>query len=96
MVFEWNEGKSERNARDRGLPFSLARRLFDGPVVEAVDLRDWDEVRVKAFGVIDGRGYVVVYTDRDGVRRIISFRDASRSERAFYWRRLRAGVGDDD
>jgi uncharacterized protein len=92
MRFEWDEAKSERNARERGLPFALAPRLFEGPVVEADDPRDWGERRVKAVGVIEGREYVVVYTQRGEARRIISFRDAARPERDLYWRTLRSGM----
>ncbi len=40
MRFEWDEAKPERNARERGLPFALAVRVFEGPVVEADDPRD--------------------------------------------------------
>jgi uncharacterized protein len=89
-------GRSEsaRNAQERGLPFSLAQRLFEGPTVEAVDPRDWGETRVKAIGVIDGHAFVVVYADRGSVRRLISFRDVDRKERALYWRALRAGTTD--
>ena len=95
MRYEWDEAKSAHYARERGLPFSLARRLFDGPTVEAVDQRDWGETRVKAVGVIDGHAFVVVYTDRGSVRRLISFRDADLKERAVYWRVLRAGTIDE-
>lgn len=88
MLFEWDATKSERNARERGLPFELASRLFDRPTVELVDPRPWSEKRVKAIGVIDGREYVVVYTERAEVRRLISFRDAHRKERDFFWRMM--------
>jgi uncharacterized DUF497 family protein len=94
MRFIWDDGKSARNERERGLPFTLAQRLFDGPIVEADDPRDWGERRVKAIGVIDGREYVVIYTDRKDGRRIISFRDAKRQERRTFWLALRARAGD--
>jgi uncharacterized DUF497 family protein len=89
MQFEWDPAKAERNRLERGLPFELATRLFDGPVVEATDPRDWDETRIKAIGVIDGREYVVVYVDRGERRRIISLRDAAAKERRLYWEALR-------
>jgi len=88
MRFEWDEAKSARNEAERGLPFDLARRLLTGPVVEALDPRSWSEQRVKAIGMIDGRAFVVVFTDRGEARRIISFRDAHRQERELYWRAL--------
>jgi uncharacterized DUF497 family protein len=49
---------------------------------------------VKAIGVIDGREYVVIYTDRTDGRRIISFRDAKRQERRTFWLALRSRAGD--
>jgi hypothetical protein len=89
MGFEWDEAKAARNAIERGLPFELAARLFDGPVVEADDPRPWPERRVKAIGPIDGRLCVVACTDRGEARRITLLRGAHRDERALYWRILR-------
>ncbi|MFO1047292.1 MAG: BrnT family toxin [Geminicoccaceae bacterium] len=94
MRYEWDHAKSEANARERGLDFALAVRLFEGPTLEARDPRQWGEIRVKAIGVIEGRELVVVYTDRGDMRRIISFRDAARAERQLYWREIRAGWSD--
>ena len=90
MDFEWDETKSERNLIDRGLPFDLAESLFEGPVIEQRDdRRDYREVRIRAIGRVGGRILLCVYTDRDGVRRIISLRYANRRERNAY----RAGEG---
>jgi uncharacterized DUF497 family protein len=85
MEFEWDEAKSERNRIERGLPFDLAEALFNGPLVERTDdRRDYGEVRVQVIGQIGTSILVCVYTDRDGVRRIISLRDANRRERNAY------------
>jgi uncharacterized protein len=85
MDFEWDETKSERNRVKRGLPFSVAIELFEGFVVEQVDdRRNYGEKRVKAIGVSSGRILACVYTDRESTRRIISLRNASRSERDGY------------
>ena len=46
--------------------------------------RDYGEPRVVAMGEIDEEVYVVVYTPRESVRRIISARPASRRERDVY------------
>lgn len=64
--------------RERGFGFEYAARLFAGPTLEVVDRRrDYGEERIKAIGEIDGRVYVVIYTDRPGVRWIISAWKAS-------------------
>jgi uncharacterized DUF497 family protein len=87
--FDWDEAKSAINLRDRGLPFALARLLFDGPTLEAPDDRqDYGEVRIRAYGEIHGRAMACVFTDRavSGrvVRRIISLRKANSLEAREY------------
>jgi uncharacterized DUF497 family protein len=78
MEFNWDLAKHERRRRDRGFGFDYAARIFAGPTVEAVDRRrDYGEERVRAIGEIDGRVFVVVYTDRAAVRWIISAWKAS-------------------
>jgi uncharacterized DUF497 family protein len=85
MDFEWDETKSERNLIDRGLEFELAESLFEGRVIEQRDdRRDCREVRIQAIGRVGGRILLCVYTDRGGVRRIISLRYANRRERDAY------------
>ena len=37
MEVEWNEAKSERNLRERGLDFAYAALVFEGPVIERED-----------------------------------------------------------
>jgi uncharacterized DUF497 family protein len=70
MEFEWDDAKSIRNQTLRGLSFSDAAMIFDGPIVEtADDRRAYGETRFKALGRIKDETYVVIYTDRQGVRR---------------------------
>jgi uncharacterized protein len=85
MIFEWDEEKSARNPRQRGLPFAIATAIFDGPTLEQTDRRrDYGELRIKATGEVEGRVLVCVYTDRGDYRRIISLRAAKRKERDAY------------
>ena len=85
MDFEWDRAKSERNEVERGLPFELAVLLFDGPVIERVDdRRRYGETRIRAIGAVGGVTLHCVYTQRGGVRRIISLRYANRKERDAY------------
>jgi uncharacterized DUF497 family protein len=84
-VFEWDNAKSERNRRDRKLPFDLAAMLFDRPTLERLDIRnDYQEHRIQAIGMIGSVALVCVYTDRYDARRIISLRRANRRERNVY------------
>ncbi|WP_284943669.1 BrnT family toxin [Acidisoma cladoniae] len=82
MLFEWDDAKSFRNARDRNLPFDLAIVMFDGPTLEMADTRrDYGELRIRAIGMVRGVCMVCVYTDRADTRRIISLRLANSKER---------------
>jgi|GEM_PF-71571 len=87
--FGWDARKSDRNLRERGFDFEFATQVFDGPTLERQDTRrDYGERRVIAVGVADGITLTLVYTDRaeagERVRRIISARVSSRSERQAY------------
>ncbi len=86
MEFEWDDAKSARNEAERGLPFSAGREIFSGPIVLFDDNRfDYGERRQVAMGLFKGDVVlVVVFTDRHGLRRIISVRKANPRERKFY------------
>lgn len=89
MEFEWDGAKSDRNERERGLPFSLAKLLFGGNTIEFDDRRrSYGERRIIAIGEIGGDVYVCVYTWRgtpeEPVRRIISLRPATQGESNAY------------
>ncbi|MGO9773334.1 MAG: BrnT family toxin [Roseiarcus sp.] len=82
MEFEWDDAKSIRNQVSRGLSFGDAAMIFDGPVIATInDRHAYGETRVKALGKIKDEIYAVIYTDRQGVRRIISARRANKKER---------------
>ena len=82
MEFAWDETKSANNARVRGFGFDHAALIFRGPTLNTHDnRRAYGEVRIHAIGAIDTDVLVVVYTDRNSVRRIISARKANRKER---------------
>jgi uncharacterized DUF497 family protein len=84
-MFEWDAAKNEANLRSRGFDFAHAARIFDGPTLEMDDERaDYGERRIWAIGRADDEIPFVVYTWRNGVRRIISARKADRRERDVY------------
>jgi uncharacterized DUF497 family protein len=85
MRFGWDPPKSDRNARERGLPFDIAMALFDRPTIEFDDTRrDHGERRIIAYGAVAGRALVCVYTWRgtkeNPLRWIISLRSANKGE----------------
>ena len=89
LDFEWDEAKSEFTRRARGFGFDLAARVFAGPTLQFRDRRlDYGEARTLAIGAVEGIVLAVVYTDRDGRRRIISARRANRGERRLWHERF--------
>ena len=80
--FEWDPAKEARNVAERGLDFTTASQIWNGPVVEKTDdRRNYGETRIIATGVADGTTLVIVYTWRGQRRRIISARKANSRER---------------
>lgn len=86
MEYEWDEAKDAANIAKHGVGFVTACRIFEGPVLSAIDDRsDYGEVRERSIGVVEAVLFLtVVHTDRDGMCRIISARRASRGERKRY------------
>ena len=86
MKISFDAAKHEKNLRERGFGFDYAALIFEGPVLEWPDLRrDYGEERIIALGSVDRDILVVVYTDREDSRRIISARLANTKERRL-WR----------
>ena len=85
-VFEWDDAKNNACFERRGFDFAYAVRVFFDPqrIVVQDRRRDYGEDRCRLLGMIDGRTYVVVYTVRSSVVRIISARKASPKEVANY------------
>ena len=94
MDFEWDEARNRTNIAKHGVSFATAKRIFDGFVVTATDeRRSYGERREISIGRIDEAVLLtVVHTDRQGRRRIISARSASRKERQRYEQALQQGI----
>lgn len=86
MDFEWDEAKSEVCFRERGFDFAYAAQAFLDPdrMIQADTRYSYGEDRFRLIGKIDGRLFVVVYTLRQGVMRIISARKANLREHRHY------------
>lgn len=85
MDCEWDERKRRSNLAKHGVDFADACRIFAGPTIEATDnRRRYGEIRIGAYGEVDGAVLFVVYTWRRGKLRMISARKAGRHEREAY------------
>ena len=88
MKFEWSENKAVANLSKHSVSFEEAKTVFDDPLY--VDFCDpdhsVDEERYLIVGESNRRKLLIVsYTEREiSIRRIISAREVTRSEREAY------------
>jgi len=83
--FEWDPEKNRQNLAKHGISFEEASTIFEGPVVSAEDEGDYDEVRERSYGLLNGVVVVcVVHTLRGEKTRIISARKATKAERTLF------------
>jgi uncharacterized DUF497 family protein len=83
--YEWDEAKRVENLEKHGIDFFAAYGFDWTTAVVFEDSRqDYGEARYTAYGRVRGRVHALVFTDRAGVRRIISFRKANRREQTAY------------
>lgn len=89
IQFEWDENKAASNLEKHGVSFAEAASVFvDSLSLTIPDpLHSEDESRFVTIGKSnDSALLVVVHTDRDEKTRIISAREATRTERRNYER----------
>jgi uncharacterized DUF497 family protein len=88
-LIRFDPAKRLRTLEQRGLDFLDAENVFAGPTIQFPDRRrDYGEVRIVCFGLLRGRAVVVVYTERNGIRQIISMRKANEREQRRFLPRL--------
>lgn len=82
MDFEWDETKSEACKKARRFNFDYAAFAFSDPnrIVEPDTRHDYGEERFGLIGMVERRLYVVIYTLRGRLIRIISARKANQRE----------------
>lgn len=89
-MFEWDEEKRISDLHKHGIDFLRAKELWNGPVVETVSPQSQhNEERIIAIGLAAGRCIAVIYTWRNGSRRLISARRARKNEQEVYEHRTR-------
>ncbi len=85
---EFDEVKRDVMLRARGLDMARAGEVFAGSTLTVEDdRRDYGEHSFITVGFLDVAMVVVVWTPRDGARRIISMRKANERERELYYPR---------
>lgn len=85
--YEWDPLKRLVNAAKHALDFEDARQVFEHPWRwdVAADVRESEQRRLAIAHVpVAGTVCVLVYVEREGTVRCISFRRASRAEREAY------------
>lgn len=92
MRFEWDENKNRSNISKHGIDFEQAKKIFEDPnLLTYEDARfSYGEIREISIGqlLLTTQQKIiialVVYTDRNGIIRLISARKASKQERKRY------------
>ncbi len=86
MKFEWNQIKSDKCYEERGFDFEyVIHGFFDPNRIIRVDSRyEYGEKRYQLICKIELRVFVVIFTYRSDVIRIISGRKANKREVRYY------------
>ena len=79
--FEWDDRKAQRNERQHGVTFELARLVFDDPnAIDRLDLDEPGEDRGLITGLVGDVLLTVCFVERGARKRIISARKATNRE----------------
>lgn len=81
MAITYDPGKNERNIAERGISFDRASEFeWSGALVVEDTRKDYREARFQAFGLIEGRLHMLVFTPRAGDTHVMSLRKANKRE----------------
>ena len=85
MKFEYDENKSKINKEKYGIDFAEAQNLWqnENALVVPANIVD-EEIRYTLISTYKNKCYVVIYTARDDVNRIISVRRRRKNEERSY------------
>ena len=73
MDFEWDETKRQSILIERNVDLLDAVLIFEGPVITEIDSRrDYGELRFVSLGLVEGKAFYVIHTERDGRTRLIT------------------------
>ena len=88
MEFDWDDKKASANFRKHGVTFKEAAFALSDPLLieESDDRFDYGEERYFAIARGVKLFLAIVYTERGGLVRLISAREATRNEQRNYHR----------
>jgi uncharacterized DUF497 family protein len=84
VEFEYDPNKSAANLSKHGINFDDAQRLWDEPTFTFDTKPGSDESRQLVLGIIDGKHWTAITTNRGGATRIISVRRSRDYEEETY------------
>lgn len=85
VEFEWDEIKRTEVYKKHGVDLLEAALIFENDVLEKEDTRrDYGEQRMIALGMSEGEIYIVIYTRRDNVYRLITAWKGGQRDREEY------------
>ena len=88
MNFEWDENKRKTNITKHNIDFVDAVSVFEDPNKISIidDREDYGETRIRTIGkCFEDLIATIINTDRNGIVRIISARQANKKERSMYY-----------
>ena len=89
MEISFDPLKRDATLQERGLDFADAGTVFEGPTFTFEDTRFvYAERRFSTFGLLNGRMVVLIWSETEDGRRIISMRKANDREQARYRHRM--------
>lgn len=81
MDIEYDSDKGAANRRKHGVSLALGLIVLENCIGEVQDdRRDYGEVHINAFALVEKRLFVCTYTMRSETHRLISVRKANRRE----------------
>ncbi len=83
MPLIFDPAKDQANITKHGISLARAEDLLDAVVIPD-DRKSYGEIRIRAFGYIDGKAYCFVFTNRGDDVRAISLRRARAKEMKRY------------
>lgn len=87
MRFEYDPRKSEANKLKHGIDFEDARRMWDDDDRVVAVASYPEERRFLTVGLIDGKPWTAIWTERGETVRLISVRRARKEETRLYYSR---------
>lgn len=85
MEIQYDPDKDETNQQKHGVSLAAAGLIdWESAMIVEDNRFDYREARHRAFGILDGRLYCVVFTVRHSAIRVISMRKANKREERKY------------